>query len=472
MLTCCSEYLGVNKPEITVASDIHSKIGFVFSLQKLACLDQFLNFQQIWTFKPLQKLPKNSKPSPISILTSIDAFADTWGPVWEVSADEEFPDHIRQLNVSTGLICRAESSTNSPIDGAVACHWFNSSGLIPLPSEQELDSTLIRRSQKLLIGGLSDWCLKTNQTCSYKLDDLERDYGLYMSPLGTSASNWIYDERQIGLSASQYVGISVLGTQKKLPCVTQKQAIWNKWTNQPTRVNPRILNSCLGVEISHCTGNARRVKLRHLFTMKPIRTLIKKQFPDWTTSTEHGFSLQSSFISEDDLAIEDVWVKYYKSRARIAELVCFVLEFLEKTGTSGGIFNAAFLNQDRELSMPIQPRLNNWSEFLEDSHLTAVYAIVNETCLGSGELNHFVATCNCSNRSTGFTVFQTQIAIPHTDNPKDKIWLNKRGFLERAKRTDGGIQILTWEQGRTRELGGKIGKFLGSRHVSSMSREV
>jgi hypothetical protein len=115
-----------------------------------------------------------------------------------------------------------------------------------------------------------------------------------MFPLGTVASSWAFDERQVGFSASQYVGITVLGTQKKLPCTTQKQAIWNKWTNQPTRANPRMLNSYLGVEISHCTGNARRVKLRDIFTMKPIQALIDRQFPD-LLSLEFGMSLQAAF---------------------------------------------------------------------------------------------------------------------------------------------------------------------------------
>jgi len=466
------EYMAKDHSEFIVAADAESTIiGFRFSLKKLACLDEFLNYQQVWTCQPLWTEPKDSKAlnRPLSILTSIEAFADTWGPIWEVSAGKDYPNHIRQLNVSTGLICRAENDMKCPVEDAVPCHWFSSSGLIPLPLSQDHDNTLIRRSQKLLISGLPSSALGINEVCSYKLDDLERHYGLQMAPLGTVASSWAFNERQVGFSASQYVGITVQGTQKKLPCTTQKQAIWNKWTNQPTRANPRILNSYLGVEISHCTGNARRVKLRDIFTMKPIQALIDRQFPD-LLSLEFGMSLQSAFDSDHDSTIEDVWVTHYRFREKIAELVCCVLEVLEKTGSLAGRFNAAFLNQNRELSMPMDLRLNSWAEFLEDSHLTAVYAIVNENCLESGEVGHFVATCDsAAPKSERFTVLETQIAIPHAGSPGDRIWLNHRGCLQRVIQPDESVQVFTWDLGKVKKL---LGRFWGSKQSQSVSREV
>lgn len=469
------EYMTQDYSEFLVTADTESTIiGFRFSLKKLACLDEFLNYQKVWTCQPLWTEPKVSEAlnRPLSILTSIKAFADTWGPIWEVSAGEYYPNHIRQLNVSTGRNCRAEDEMKCPIEDVVPCHWFSSSGLIPLPLSQTHDNTLIQRSQKLLISGLPSWALGINEACSYKLDDLESHYGLQMTPLGTVASSWAFDERQVGFSASQYIGITVLGTQKKLPCTTQKQAIWNKWTNQPTRANPRILNLYLGVEISHCTGNARRVKLRDIFTMKPIQALIDRQFPD-LLSLEFGLSLQAAFGSDNDSTIEDVWVTYYKFREKIAELVCCVLEILEKTGSSAGRFNAAFLNQNRELSMPVDLRLNTWAKFLEDSHLTAVYAIVNGNCLDGGELGHFVATCDpAAPKSLGFTVLETQIAIPHAGSSRDRIWLNSRGCLQRVSRLNESVQVLTWDLGKVPEFRGRLGRLLGSKQSQSVSREV
>jgi len=463
------EYMNQDLSKTTVVPAIVDKIGFHFTLKRLACLDGLLDHHQVWVFQPLWVVSTNLDSGPLSILTSIAAFADTWGPIWEVAVGEYYPNYIRQLNVSTGLICRAQTDTECPIKNAIPCHWFNSSGIIPLSSPFEYDETLIERGRQLLIGGLPPTSLQVNEKCSFTMDDLEREYGLHMTPLGTNESSWSLQERQVGFSASQYVGISVAGTQKKLPRTTLKQAIWNKWKNEPRRANPRVLNSYLGVEISHCTGNARRVRLRDLLGMKPIQALLENQFPDWRSS-DFGMSLQAAIYSDDDHTIEDVWVKHHRFREQIAELVCCVLETLEKTGTQAGKFNAAFINQHKELSMPIDLRLNSWAPFLEDSNISAVYAIVNDSCLDNGEMGHFVSTC--SNASNAFTVLETQIAIPYEQTSADRIWLNQRGCLEKLGDSSDGVPVLTWDSGKVRELGGKLGRFLSSKQIQPLSREV
>ncbi|KAH7357300.1 hypothetical protein BKA65DRAFT_225077 [Rhexocercosporidium sp. MPI-PUGE-AT-0058] len=465
-------YMQEDHSELLVASHPESKIGFRLSLQRLACLEEFLNDKKVWVFQPLWTMleDKQSQSSQLTILTSREAFADTWGPMWEVSAGQEHPDYVRKLIVSTGVICRVRTQTKFPALGPIRCHWFGDAKLFPtLKPGDNAHDVFIKKSRKLLIGGLPDIAFGANKACTYKLDDLERDFGLRMTPLGTSASAWAVDERQIGFSASQYVGITFVGTQKKLPRTTQKQAIWNKWKNSPMQANSLILNSYLGVEISHCTGNARRVPLRHLFTMKPIQALLARQFPEWLTS-EFGADLQAAFFSDHDQEIEDVWIKHYKSRGEIAELVCCVFELLEKTGTRASNFSAAFLNQNRELSMPIELHLNNWCEFLEDSHLTAVYAIINENCLGGTKLGHFIAGCNsvppviiC------FTALETKIAVPQEETSSSKIRLNRRGGLQRLSNPDDEIQILTWEMGKVRELGRRL---LRSKETQPLGREV
>ncbi|KAN0095798.1 hypothetical protein V8E51_016509 [Hyaloscypha variabilis] len=201
--------------------------------------------------------------------------------------------------------------------------------------------------------------------------------------------------------------------QKRLPCTTQKQAIWNKWKFQAKKGNPSILNSYLGVEISNCTRNARRVKLRDLFTMPPIQDVLMYQFPDWLRDTGFGESLQAAFSSETDGDIVKVWTDYWNVRDQMAEIVCYVLELLEKTGNDAGTFNVVFLNRSLERSMPLDLRLNSWTGFLEDSHLMAVYAIVNEVCFDGGELGHNLATCKSfKSPAAAFAVFETMNCCP------------------------------------------------------------
>ena len=414
----------------------------------------------------------------MSVLTTCRALAETWGPTWLVPAGNSHPEYYRQITIGTGRIIRSNEDTTNSIDGAVSCHWEFGTSPPRTFTDNLPESALIPKRMKILIGGMSKSALETNHKCTYTLDNLERDYGLYMSPLGTMASSWTYNERQVGLTASQYIGISVMGTQKKVPCITQKQSIWNKWTNQPSRANPHVLNLYLGVQISHCTGNARRVKLRDVMAMKQIQSLLERQFPDWK-DTEFGPSFQSALQSSSDQAIVDVWLKHYKCRSQMAELVCYVLELLDKTGMSAAGFTAALLNRQRELSVPLQTRLNQWVEFVEDSHLTAVYALIDDKCLihkdGASTINH-IALCTSSPFASDtlkhFTVFQTQLTVPSTTIDRDKIFLNQRGCLQRVSSTGEGVHVVTWESSRARELGIRLCHLLRSKLPSALSREL
>jgi Ubiquitin-2 like Rad60 SUMO-like len=463
-----NDYVGRDCSDFTVVPPGGGKIGFRLSLIRLNCLDGFLNHQEVWVFQPLWTSSQVST-EPLSILTSLEAFADTWGPIWAIPAGESAPDYIKQINVGTGIICR--NDVHFPMENTVSCHWYSSPRAAILQDKIEL---WIRRDTKMLIGGRGDPTLKVNKLCTFTLDNLERDFGLNMTPLGTKPSTWSVSERQGGFSFSQNgVGIIATGTQKRLPCITQKQAIWNKWKFQPSRANPHILNSYLGVEISHCTGNSRRVRLRDLFTIRLIKDLLDYQFPDWLTNTKVWWSLREALFSQSDNDIINVWTEYWKYRDQMAEIVCYVLELLEKTGNDAGVFNVAFLNGKRERSMPLDLRLNSWAGFLEDSHLTAVYAIVNEVCLDAGNLNHNLATCESSSFATSaFTVFETAIAIPNEQTSRERLFIDQRGYLQRLSEPGVGVLLVNWELRKIRELGERFGRMLGSRQSQKSSREI
>jgi hypothetical protein len=455
----------------------NSRIGFICSLRRLACLDEFVNNQKVWVFRPLWAFQTQLEVSDksLAVLTSIQAFADTWGPIWQVSADVAHPNHIQHINVSTGLICRVQTESKCPVKDAIPCHWVDGPGRIPLVSAVPDEGSLIDKTAMLLIGALGVPPLCSNTACPYTFNDLETDFGLETAPLGTHESSWSLDARQIGISASQYVGISVSGTQKRLPCTTLKQSIWNKWKNQPKRANPFTLDSRLGVEISHCTGNARRIRLLDLFILKPIQDLLGSRFPNWTSS-EVGPSLQDAFQNKSAYLFCDVWIQHCAFREQIAEMVCYVFELFKEAETKGEKFRAVFLNGNKEYLLPINKRLNSWAEFLEDSPLTAVYAIFNEACLERCEPGHSVATCNFNSAVTsGFTAFETQITIPQDQDTQDKIWLNQRGCLQRLNSTasnDSGLQLVTWEPGKVREIGDKLGRLFRSKTSRTRSREV
>ena len=162
----------------------------------------------------------------------------------------------------------------------------------------------LERDDLLLIGtGLG-----VKQSCEYTLDQFEEEYGHGMGVLGGEGSVWEQelDSRSGSLSVSGIIGVSVSGTQKKRPQTSLKQRILAKWKTAPQTASPGILNQYLGVEISHCTGNAQRIRVKDLL-----------------------------LIQSDPEAVFDVWARYESNRCEMAALVCWLLEALEVTGKRG-----------------------------------------------------------------------------------------------------------------------------------------
>jgi hypothetical protein len=418
---------------------------FRCSQKRLACLDEFLDSNKVWVFElwETKRDPQlhgdgspPGKPQQLSILTDMEAFADLWGPVWAVPAGD---NAVQQYNVSKGFIARVRDGAGVKIDGAVNCHWYSwasvnggEAKIQPTPAkfgkDKGTEDFSIPKGRRLCIGA----SLRLNKTCSYTLDEYESEYAQTMVPLGTNETVWRPDTRTIGFSAAQYIGITVSGTQKKIPSTTVKDHIWNKLSQNPTRANPCFLNQFLVVEISHCTGNSRRRRVKDLLSMERVRRHLQYFRPGWDR-TQWGVGLLSLPNGDND-ALMDFWMTHQNKRVEIGELLCHVLDLLHKTGPlTGGKFAAAYLTNHEELCVKVDISLNDWAKPLRDSSSTAVYAIVNGVCLRydtGGEITLH------GGLNTAHTVFQTQIALgsgPGVDliklNPKEDIFrqVNRSG---------------------------------------------
>jgi hypothetical protein len=254
---------------------------------------------------------------------------------------------------------------------------------------------------------------RQNEACKYTLDDFETNYGCHMGILGPERSFWELDERQIGVSLNKAIGVQISGTQKRHPQTSLKQSILARWKLAPQTANPAVLNQYLGVEISHCTGNARRIPIKHLLLMPPVWKLLGLQFPGWT-ETPWGEDFVVALLSEDGKSIFDVWTKFASFRIQMAALVSYVLELLDKTGSRGSGLVAAFLNNRQESSVTFQRMGNEWSCLLSDSHLTATYAAINSVCIECHTPDHSTAVCG---GLQAYTVLDTRIAVDETRAP-------------------------------------------------------
>ncbi|KAI0145139.1 hypothetical protein GGR57DRAFT_480907 [Xylariaceae sp. FL1272] len=398
-------------------------IGFECRLHSLACLSGFLDSRQVWVFR-VRREPRDPRYAParsamkkdLSVLTTIDAFADIWGPVYAevVSADilSVAEARIKKYNVAGGCIRRVPGNHS---DAIVKCHWFSWMGekrrkmsrLFTAPQTRTEDATM-SVADKLLIGASLD----TNGGCTFSLNEYELTYYANIGESGPKPSSWRFDGVAVSLQLAtpKVVMLQIEGQSKRIPETTVKDNAWQKWHSCPERANPAFLNDYYGVEISHCTGNSRRVTLRQIMLMHPVMEFLDRQLPEWSR-TAWGVDFIKALQGTDNKAIIQFWMKHVTHRAKVGHLVACVLDVLNSTGAKDGWFQAGLLHDNRDSIVSIDMGANDWAGLLRDSYQTATYAIVNEVCLEYRLPNHTCAVCNDEQR---YTVFQTQIGPYHS----------------------------------------------------------
>jgi hypothetical protein len=454
------EYFGRELKSLNVIAQ--SKLQFDCSLQPLACLNGFLDAKSVWTFRwrvsveePLMPAPATKK---LFILTTIDALSDIWGPVWaETQVASNGPVRVIKYHVSKGCIRRVRVGDSPSKPGVVECHWYSwteeqrrkFSRLIssPFTTTEELTMSL---DDKLLIG--TEITIK--HSCKFTLNEYEMNFGDMIRESGAKPSTWRFDGVAAALQivTPKVVTFQIEGQSKKIPEKTVKEDAWHKWNSRPEDANPGLLNNYYGVEISHCTGNARRVPLKHILLMDPVYELLERQIPGWT-STPWGLDFEKALQTESDGAIFEFWRKHVDARPLAGRLVFSVLDALEQTGTADSGLQAAFLHQNGEKIVRIETKINDWAGLLKDSYLTAAYAVVNNVCLGYKRPDHTTSVCLDERR---YSVLQTEIGIQRGSTFESRVEIEPHGqklkVVDRKLEAQPAPLLLTPEGGLERTL--------------------
>ena len=436
------DYIGKDCRNIKVQCPLEEAFSFSLRLRTLSCLDEFLDNRMAWTLRiypPRQSMYQEEQrrsTKPLSILTHMADFCDIWGPISTIRVRNGTTKNIKQYNVSKGVICRVREEP-LPYRNSIKCHWFSWPGyrrrqlssLISRPKDLYLSD-----DDLLLIGAVD----RENPHCTYTLDDFELDYENCLGVLGTRPSEWKLDSVGASLGLSKIVGITLSGTKKRIPETPLKQLIYDRWSARKDsfRANPAVLNQFLGIEVSICTGNARRISMKELLLMESLEPLLKRQIPHWK-ETKWGVRFKEALRRDESQAIFDFWDKFKPERKYVAELFCSVLEALDTTGCRDNTFVAGLFNNGQDFSVNLSLKKNNWACFLKDSPLMAVYAVMNRVCLECQMPNHITAT---HGNSESYTVLKTQIALEVGTN-FERIKLDPYGLT--FKRVDGGDPATT-----------------------------
>ena len=331
---------------------------------------QYAKFYQE-RLKTDQSLPK------MNLVASIEDVLDTWGPGAFVPESPDNPEGLLvSVSVGDGTITSAEPRTAGDRPRR-QLHW--SRGGLKLPGTK-LKPFL--RHRKYIIAGTT---IIENTQCAANPDISLQNAIPLLQELGTFPTYWHPAERElgVGLHGSGYAALQFSQTWVKMQGITKKSAL----LRQPA-VFLSDLDSFFGVQVSVCTGIARRVRLRDL---------LADLLPTYVASLLAPPPLYASLVpvllpalrGSDSLGTLD-----HAHQSALQDLVLAVLNLLRDTGVDPRITGS-----DATLVVAcIQPGLpfqcfkipcrasSYWARMLADSEDTATFAYVTTQCLETEDI--------------------------------------------------------------------------------------
>ena len=175
-------------------------------------------------------------------------------------------------------------------------------------------------TNELLIGGIT-----TQALCPLNSEKCRRSSESYLEHLGTEVDYWRLAERQVMIQGCQYVGLQIGNVYGKIKGRSLKMSLLDSWALMP---DFRILLQPWGLQISLCTGVARRVPLKTLIEEPMMAYIDGLKLNDWDTiNTDMRLALRGVIDYTD-------WTKNLTGGPRdcAIKVITFFLQVLKDTG--------------------------------------------------------------------------------------------------------------------------------------------
>jgi len=237
--------------------------GFELRYRTLACLSEFVG-SPVWIFEP------QGESNEYFLSIKIEEFTDLWGPLQSELVPTEW-GVIECLHSSKGVIATPFDSALMSLtkSGEIACHWSPSLTLdrkYTLGTPGALDypqNCSYHKKTRLLIG------FSQQSRHSSIFADCQTDIRAKQQTLGTSLQNIVISapepiEKKEIPKASRFFKGNGRMMYKLYPRTTQKSRfLLHMKKTEPDWDNVvfPFLKQYVGLEISACTGNARRISL-------------------------------------------------------------------------------------------------------------------------------------------------------------------------------------------------------------------
>lgn len=390
-------------------------------LTNLTCLGDIIG-KPVLSFQLIREWPEDEEyPDPMAIrqqhdlTTTVDDLLLTWGP-GEIVGCEGEEEHLLAIKIGGGVV-HLEDGADPRL------HW------IPGSASHITSPQPFHRYRKITIGAQiterSD-CPNDEGACRYRT---------HVKLLGTYKPRWTVKQRQLVAQVGQD-NFSFQGGQiwEKTPGRTVKQ-------HQLDPADTIDLLACLendwGVQMSYCTGIARRVRLRKLVAdLLPVFAQRDPHVRDWSTWNAQ-YRITTALAS--DTSLHDWLSGFLEARPNegknLLNLIGRILHALKPTGFSTDLerFVAAWPWEDQldwGIHITCEKEKNIWTQLLNDSECSAVFAYISCQCL---VYDHARETIQCKKRPADWTgttptVLQTAVS-PYRDDqyPLNEDWRPESG---------------------------------------------
>ena len=339
----------------------------VGSLVELSCFGTMLK-QQVFAFQHFEHYDREAtldkKPS-LDLVASPEDILDTWGP-GEFMAQQDDKENLYAISIGGGLITPVSANP-------MMLHWSQATKLDSQPA------LTFRRTQKVRIGAK----VSINDHCQAKpKEQLQLAFSI-LEELGTFPSYWEVSERQLGLGLQAGQGTIALiqfnqtwvkrrGATKKSKLLSQKS------------VYLADLEGYFGIQVSVCTGIARRIRLRDLLSdVLPayVGALVAKPL-GWKSLVDDFGILEVLKVGNLSTWLESL---DYSLQKTFENLVMAILFLLQDTGVDrkGENFIIGCIQPDipfQCFNIPCR-RENYWARMVADSEDIATFAYMTTRCL-------------------------------------------------------------------------------------------
>ena len=298
------------------------------------------------------------------LLASPEDLVDTWGPGRFVKGlSSTNLEQLYAIEIGGGVI-------RPTAKDATRFHWEK--GVL----DYEGLSTPFDPRTKILIAAT-----KFNESCPL---DQARSWpvcNLFMENLGTGPDYWRLAEVQAGSQAGQYVMLQFNSKWVKQDGITLKDRQLNA---APETIYLPFLESLLGLQVSLCTGVARRVPVREMLA-DVMEAYVEKRLPVpmlWNNLLNEHKIVDSFHGPHLEIWFHDLSTEL---QTLVVQIVRYILSILGDTGYNeqrDELVIACPFPEDpfRCFRIPCEEDQHLWTRALADSETCATFAYITPKC--------------------------------------------------------------------------------------------